>query len=340
MAENLTTAMYSMNEMPWHKNAVVSTFPQGGVEALGTIQGLWYEKRPVQVVVNGTLQETGDWAIIRSGIPDHPEEKVLGFVKKNYKILQPIDICEGFDVSVNQPVETLGFLGSGERMFLTWVLPGFDINGDEIKLYGFVAVGYDGKFGATLYVVTVRVVCANTFAMAVQESTTKNYKLEGRGRVFTGKHNSSNLGYELGAWMEHVQERAVAKSQSASDLFNLMASKAIKNSQSLNSLVYKIYPDPEPLPVDYPSKLRDSKQERIDVSIEKATRDRELVTRLFNGGGIAIDATGWGLFNCVTQLENHERVTKKPSEYSILFGNRANTMAKAASVIANWATSK
>ena len=59
---------------------------------------------------------------------------------------------------------------------------------------------------------------------------------------------------------------------------------------------------------------------------------------MFNGGGIAIDKnTGWDLFNAVTQYENHGRVTKKPSDYSVLFGNRANTMAKAATVLVNWA---
>jgi len=341
MSANLMSTMYSLEQLPWHKNAYVSTVPMGAVEAGSVIEGVFYEKRPVQIMVNNVMQEGKDFAIIRSPIPSDPQEVALGFVKKNYKILQPIDVMESFDLNVNQPVETLGFLGNGEKLFLTWKLPGFDVNGDEIILFGFVAVGYDGKFGASLYVVSVRVVCANTYVMAVSEGEMNNYQLTGKGKVYSGRHNSSNLGMELGAWMAHVQERALRHSESASVLFNTMCGKAIRNSVSLNNLLTKIYPDPTPLPDDYPAILRESREQRYVLALEKATRDREVVTRLYSGEGIAITGnTGWDLFNAVTQYENHFRVTKKPSSYSVLFGNRADTMTIAANTIVEWARSK
>jgi hypothetical protein len=319
----------------WHNWGYVSPVPMGATEALSKIDAVYYEKRPVQVFVNGKLQETGDFAIVRSPLPSMPKEEILGFVKKNYNILQPANICQEFDKNVNQPVETLGFLGSnGEKLFLTWVLPGFDVNGDEVKLYGFVAVGYDGKFGATLYVVTVRVVCANTWAMAVSEG--ENNKIEGKGKIWSGKHNSLNLERDLGIWMEHIQNKAMRQSESVSMMFNQMVKKHLDDTKELNKLLDNIYPDPNPIPVDFPDKLRFEKQEKIDVLVEKAKDDRIEVANLFGGAGTAITSDGWGLFNSVTEYENHVRMTKKPADYSILFGNRANTMTRAANVIMNW----
>jgi len=87
---------------------------------------------------------------------------------------------------------------------------------------------------------------------------------------------------------------------------------------------------------DYPSKLRDEKQEKIDMLAEKARNDRYLVEELFNGAGTQIDNSMWGLFNSITGYENWGRMTKKPAEYSIVMGNRANTMAKAYNVITSY----
>jgi hypothetical protein len=49
-----------------------------------------------------------------------------------------------------------------------------------------------------------------------------------------------------------------------------------------------------------------------------------------------IDATAYGLFNCVTEMENWVRVEKKPSGDSLIMGNRAKTMNRATSVLKNW----
>jgi len=334
MSANLMSTMYSHKEMPWHKDAYVSQTSIGAVEASSVIESVFFVKRPVIVELNDEFIETDNFAIIRSPIPSDPRERILGFVKNEYNILQPNSICQKFDENVCEPVETLGFLGNGERMFLTWVLPGFNVNGDEVKLFGFVACGYDGKFGASLYIVSVRVVCANTFAMAVNEG--ERNKNSGQGKIWSGRHNSQNLERDLGIWMEHVQAKAITKSRYIIELFGGMASKRIEDETTLADLLFGIYPDPNPLPIDFPERLRNEKQEKINIVANKAAKDREIISSLFGGQGIAITPDGFGLFNAVTQYENHVRVTKKPSEYSILFGNRATTMARAADVISNW----
>ena len=341
MSSNLfNDRFYGNRESAWHKLGYVSQADNTAQEVLGIIGSYWIEKRPVTILLNGANQETGDFALVRSAVPDDPKELVLGFCSEHYNIVQPDTIGQLFDDNVKQAVETLGMLGNGEKLFLTWKMPGFDVLGDYVSTYGFVAAGFDGVFGTSLSLVTVRVVCSNTFAVAINQSLNKTDKSNGKGRVYTGHHNSDNVARDLGIWMEHVQIKAIEKRLSTQENFVRMANVSVDNTATLADLLFKIYPDPETLPVDYPDRLKSEKQNKIDDLAEKAKNDRTLVESLFNGEGTGINATAWGLFNAVTEYENWGRDTRKPAEYSILMGNRANTMAKAYNIINQWSGSK
>jgi hypothetical protein len=341
MSANLfNNRFYGNREPAWHNLGIVSDVEHNAQETLAILGSYWIDKRPVTIFMNGEAVETGDFALVRSAVPDDPRELNFGYCTKWYNVVQPDQIASLFDDNVKVCVETMGMLGSGEKIFLTWTLPSLDVKGDEVKTYGFVACGYDGKFGASLSLVTTRVVCQNTFNAAISESESSHSKESGRGRVYNGKHNSANVARDLGIWMEHVQDKALGKSEKMQESFVKMAETKVDDTASLANLLFKIYPDPKQLPVDYPEKLRGEKQESIDAVAEKASRDRTLVEALFNGEGTAIDATAWGLFNSVTEYENWGRSTKKSADYSILMGNRANTMAHAYSVINNWMENK
>jgi hypothetical protein len=57
---------------------------------------------------------------------------------------------------------------------------------------------------------------------------------------------------------------------------------------------------------------------------------------LFQGKGIEITPTAWGVFNCVTEAENHHKPSKKDTVNSILLGSRANIMEGAMTVISDF----
>jgi hypothetical protein len=335
-------SMFSFEEYPWHRLGTVSQEAMEAEAALALIDSPWYEKRPVTVNLDGIPVEFGDYAIVRSPIPSDPKERVVGTVKKNYQILQPDAIARAFDTNVNQYVETLGFLGTnGNKMFATWKLPSFNVGtkNDEIRLFGFIAAGYDGKFGASLNIVTVRVVCANTFSMAIGEvEGKKETRKDSRvGRVWSGRHNSLNLERDLSLWLAHVQDRAIEETNQASATFNFMAGVAIKGQKAVNAILNDIYPDPKPVSDNYPSRLLVEKQAKNAKIAADAARDRDRVSALFAGEGTEIDGSAWGLFNAVTEYENHGRMTKKPADYSLLLGNRAGTMQKAMNRILSYA---
>ena len=331
---------YGNREPAWHNLGFVSNENHTAQEALAILGSYWIEKRALTMTLNGEAQETGDFGLVRSAVPDDPKEFNFGYCTKQYNIVQPDTIAQLFDDNVKAPVETLGMLGHGEKIFLTWVLPMIDVNGQEVKLYGFVACGYDGKFGASLNIVSQKVVCENTFRIAISESESEVAKSKGRGRVYTGRHNSANVERDLGIWMEHIQEQALAKVKPLQDTFVKMNSVAVDDTETLADLLFKIYPDPEPIPVDWPMKLRAEKETKIEAVLKKSTNDRILVESLFSGEGTAIDATAWGLFNAVTEYENWGRSTKKSADYSILMGNRAGSMEHAFNVINHWVDTK
>lgn len=324
---------YGYRQGGWHLLGHVSQVPKTAQEAMSTIGGYWVEKRPIYVDLNGARQETGSFAIVRSPVPDDPQELVFGYVEKGYNILQPLDICMSFDRNVQVCVETMGMLGKGEKIFLTWELPKFAVGGkDEIAPYGAVVCGYDGKFGASLFNTYVRIVCQNTFNLAVERAESK----QGGGKVWTGRHNSANIERDLGIWLEHVQVQALAKQEQTKETFDQMYDYAFEDEDEVDGLLDIIYPDPAPIPVDWPIKLRSEKEQKYAEALAKSERDRELTKAIFDGEGTAIDATAWGLFNSVTEYESWGRMTKKPAEYSILLGNRGEQINKAYFVIQNY----
>lgn len=106
-------------------------------------------------------------AVVRTS--DH---QILGTVGMNYQPLQNSEafsvlqaICEEFGVTI----ETAGALGRGERV---WMLANLHdhaevVDGDRVNAYVLILTGHDGATPNTGRLTNVRVVCANTLAVAV-----------------------------------------------------------------------------------------------------------------------------------------------------------------------------
>src|SRR5574337_473961 len=149
-----------------------------------------FEKQATYIQQNGQYELTGDFALVRLPTLDDPKNRLVGYCTKNYHIVQPTDILKSFDENVKRPIETLWFLSRGERMFTTWEMPKSSFvvgKDDEVKLFGTVLAGFDAKVAISLSLLTFRVVCANTFAMAQAEvDNGKQSENGGQGSVWVG----------------------------------------------------------------------------------------------------------------------------------------------------------
>lgn len=306
----------------WHAKGIVSQEPLTAEEALVQIGGVYIEKKPHMVTLNGVNTQVG-FDLVRSATPDDPTERMFGYTTEKYNVLQPLDFAMIFDEKVNQPVETIGFLGKGERMFLTWKLPSFDVaTGDEVQLYGFLPLGFDGKMGASINVVTVRVVCQNTWRAAIMEA--ENSKVAGRGVIWTGRHTSPNLVRDLGAWMEHVQSRAEQQTNMLRSFFGKLVATPLTDGDVYSAL-FKVYPDPAKVG-DVPNSLRKIREDERDAKANSISRIRDGIFATWSGRGTAITPNAWGLFNATTEYMNFGLPSKKSTNESVLIGDRSKLM--------------
>lgn len=275
------------------------------------------------------------FAIVRGPTGKDPNTKVFGYASDHYHIIQPIELIKTFDERVGVSISSLGFIGDGQKMFISWEMNPVMVTGDdEIKLYGMVLFGFDTIFSSRLNIGSVRPVCENTFMMALQEAESEKNKNRGRGIIYSGKHTSPNLLKELGAWMGHIEKNAKRENGLVGDFFKRLVETKIYNENKAKELIYTAFPDPKPLG-DVPPELVEKKQKEIDNAAKSADAIRVGIWDVFSTKrGIAIDQTSyWGLFNACTQYFNHEMPSKKDTSFSIVWGNRSNQMNEFARIL-------
>lgn len=324
--------VYSLRKQMWHGKGTVSEVEQTAEEVIATMDAVSYELRPFSIKLNGKTYKESDYGIVRISADG---EALLGHTKGRYNITQPARYAEIFDENVGKPVETLGFLGKkAEKMFITWQLPNLDVHGDEIETFGFLAVGYDGKFGEKVILTNVRVVCQNTWGMAIAGTEVKQAD-DRMGVAYSGKHCYTSHEKVLASWLRFVQKDAEQRVAIQQGLFRKMEDTPI-SADTAYGLFAKVYPYASELSAYYPDDLRGDKEEKIAFTNEKVDESRDLAMSLFQGAGIAITPTVWGALNSVTEAENHHRPSKKDTTYSILLGNRQKIMENAMRVMGDF----
>lgn len=105
---------------------------------------------------------------------NHPRlgRQGLGVVGKQYQVVQNREIGELVEHIADESGgiwETAGSLFDGKRVFMSIKLPGTMLIGgkDKTDMYLVVASSHDGTLSVTAITTAVRVVCNNTFSMAV-----------------------------------------------------------------------------------------------------------------------------------------------------------------------------
>lgn len=334
MSANIHGKMiYSFQVPMWHNIAKPSTVPmtaeEVGEERFGGFFNI--ELRETSFDMNGE-KVTDGYAIVRTASPYDQKEIRIGTCTKRYHPLQPREVARAFDINVNAPVETMGFLGKGEQMFLTWKLPNIKVMAESIQLYGTISTGFDTLNGTKLFSAIYRSVCANTLAMA-EGWARKNTDGKGKGMIWSGKAVNENLLRDLGFWLSHVQAKAIHESNMLESLFGQLAEREIVHDSEAKDLLYKAFPDKDKVGDYYPSQLREEKDERIEASNKAQANIRDGIFALFAGEGTAITPNRWGLLNAGTEFFCHVLPSKKPIYESVMFGDRQAQSARLLKVL-------
>ena len=274
----------------------------------------WHiEESPVRFVA-GASSHLG-------GIHSYPEQKVLyrsdtkaplSVVSNRYKGVQPNEVLEFYrDLTeyAGYELETAGVLKGGKKFWAlartgqSSVLKGRD----EVNGYLLLATSCDGTLATMATPTTVRVVCNNTLAVAVNGAS-QAIRVP-HSTEFNAQRVKQQLGISVSQWSEFMYR------------MKTLSERKVKPKEALQYFLQVI--------CSTDTDLDDRKQLPQHRALQK-------VQDLYQGQGrgarlVSAQDTAWGLLNAVTEFVDHEKRARSTDHRldSAWFGQGAALKQKA-----------
>jgi len=223
----------------------------------------------------------------------------VGMVSDQFKIVQPREVLEFFRDLVEVAgftLETAGTLRGGSKFWALASIQAEDrvVGNDLVKGRLMLATACDGSMKTTAKNVAVRVVCANTLAIAMGEKGSPEVAVSHRSK-FDAKVVKAQLGVAVDSFHRFILEartlaaRRVTLIESQRFVGGLVDGK-VNAAQSSEKIV-----------------------EAMNSVVEMRSYQR--ILELFQGSGRGANlpgakGTAWGLLNAVTEYVDHDRPTR------------------------------
>ena len=296
----------SFREPAWHGLGTVFNEEVSTSEMLSLANLQNWNVRLEDVVIPENLSSDKSYQYV---VRDNPftanQVDVLGVVGERYVPLQNEDLFTFGDAILDGGGrwETAGSLKGGRVVFGSLALERetvLDPNGvaDVVKTYLLVNTSHDGSVAIQASVTPVRVVCANTLAVAL-----------GRGK--RGIKQSFKIRHTQSADGKVQQAReALGVANAYMDEFSKMAQLMIQKeitAQQFNDIVLAAYPKPD-----------ETKKGALSKWTTKIDTINDIYTGEFNG---MIAGSAWGAWNALTERIDWYRGGKRGLTESILMGS-------------------
>ncbi len=188
MAHDLATtngkmAMAYFGETPWHRLGTKLDNPATAAEAIEAA-GLGYQAELTPLKTDEGLAVLDRKAVIRSDT-----REVLGVVGTSYVPIQNAECFSFLDAVVAEGslrYHSAGALGKGERIWLLAKLPGhIQVNGTEdvTDKYLLLHNSHNGSSALRVFFTPIRVVCANTLAVADRRGRGQGIAIRHQGNL-------------------------------------------------------------------------------------------------------------------------------------------------------------
>lgn len=302
--------MFSVRETPWHGLGRIVREAPTSEEAI-KLAGLdWRVVEQPIYWQNGIANEIETHkAVLRSD-----NHKLLGVVGKGYMPLQNSEAFRFFDDFVRTgdcTFETAGCLREGKRV---WVLARLNRDpidvtgkGDIVQKFLLLSNGHDGGMSVRVGFSPIRVVCANTLAMAHGSQDSQLIRIV----------HSTNVKYRLDQ-IKEIVNAANARFEATADQYRFLA-KADVNQEDLRKFVKIVF------------RISDIETKRRMNASDKIMSD---ITRLFeNGRGQTMQGTRgtyWALYNSVTEYLSYEKKGTDEARLHNLWFGRGQEISKLA----------
>ena len=314
MAHQLQTMAYT-GQTPWH-NLGHALPAQQSTDTWAQAAGMDWEIResPVRFITEqagmlGTIKSFEDFKVLyRSDNKD-----ALSVVGSRYQVVQPRQVLDFYrdltEVSGFE-LDTAGVLKGGRKFWAlartgkSTMLKG----GDLVNGYLLLATSCDGTLATTATPTTIRVVCNNTLAAALQG---------GAANAIKGPHSTSFVPQAV------KQQLGIAVTQWDSFMYRMktLSERKVKNHEAMNYFLKVLC-------------QTDTHQDPTQGLLSE--RALKKVQEMFDGRGrgaelTAAKGTAWGLLCAVTEYVDHERRARS-AEYrldSAWFGQGAQLKQRA-----------
>lgn len=227
-------------------------------------------------------------------------QEPLAIVGAGYQVVQPGEVLEFFREMVEVQgwyIHTAGALRGGRKV---WALATNETSalvgkGDRINHNILLATSLDGSMRTTAIETSVRVVCANTLAMALNGATS--------GKIIKVSHRTEFDKDEVLGALGLQQDRFKVFMEKAKEMADTPVS--MDQAQELLARVFKLDVKPK---VD--TSWMGSLGSQEAAADQMTNRGIESILRLFDGEGRGATlktakATRWGLLNAVTEHVDH-----------------------------------
>jgi phage/plasmid-like protein (TIGR03299 family) len=292
---------FFVGETPWH-GLGIKLDEAPSIQAAIMAAGLdWsVDLKPVYLE-DGSLIECAK-ATTRSS-----DGSVLGVVGTRYKPLQNSDAFNFFNPFVENglcTLETAGSLSFGKKVWILARIGGSDlpiVGDDVIRKFILLSNSHDGTVSVRVGFTPVRVVCANTLAMAHENGASQLIRIR----------HSNNTVTDL-TKLQEVMNLANQSFEATAMQYRALASKTI-NSADLRKYIKVVL----------------GVEEEEDKESTRAKNQIAEVIELFeNGRGsqlIGVKGTVWAAYNAATEYLSHSAGRNADSRYnSLWFGENFN----------------
>lgn len=281
--ETMAYAFETTHDIPWHKLGTAVPRGMNTFEEVIVASGLDWRStlQPMQFVDawDVTHPVDGAYAVVRDR-----DQRVLGTVGERYTPLQNVEAFGALDSWLQDGrmlYETAGALHGGKRVFiLARIGEDFLVGGkDPITPYALLTNTHDGSAAVTIKLVTTRVVCANTLAVALNEKVGTAVKIRHTASVVQRVAEASHS-------LDLVSRTQAAMFQKFEQLAQQTAS-----TESLEHVIEMLSPEAAKTATD-----------RVKTS---ARDERYAVENLYRRSTTIDRGTKWGLFNLATEWLDH-----------------------------------
>jgi phage/plasmid-like protein (TIGR03299 family) len=239
-------------------------------------------------------------------IPDHKaltrsdDSYVLGVVGKGFEVLQNAEafaFCDSLVARGKVEYVSAGQLNGGKRIFIQCKIIGDNgpaeiAKGDPVEPYFLLANGHDGSLAVRSQTTPIRVICQNTFMMAISK---KKNETDCAVIKHTGNmQDRLQQSLTMFGWVEKNFNTFVAMAKET-------ATKKITTEAKLRKFFRDVFQVEEVKILDEESNTR------------LKNRENRLAELFMEGAGqknTAIRGTAWAALNAVTEYLDHEAVTK------------------------------